>query len=104
GGYVWAFDAATGNTAWGEQVANASLNDGFFAPATTDATGEVIYITSFFGGNLFALNATTGGLLWRTDNDERLSAAWGVYAPLEKGDAIFVAEKATGPIGAASLQ
>jgi polyvinyl alcohol dehydrogenase (cytochrome) len=72
GGYLNKVNASTGQLVWQTKI-DSYLNDlgitGAASRAAPAVVGNTVYLGDQNGGHLFAVNATTGQLLWRTTVD-----------------------------------
>jgi outer membrane protein assembly factor BamB len=74
GGYLNKVDPTTGKLIWQTQI-DSYLSDlgitGGVSRAAPAVVGNTVYLGDQNGGHLFAVNATTGQLIWRTQVDSR---------------------------------
>jgi polyvinyl alcohol dehydrogenase (cytochrome) len=70
GGYLHKVDAATGAKIWSRKISDYDGIPGSVSRASPAVVGNTVYVGDQNGGNLTAVNATTGNAIWTTRVDQ----------------------------------
>lgn len=69
GGYLNAVDASTGQLVWQTKISGYTGISGDFSRTSPAVSDGVVYVGDYNGGQLLAINAYTGALLWKSTID-----------------------------------